>query len=169
MTQVVAQEPQISTTKDQKPVENSQLLQEKVISSLRKLSEEIGQISELIAEEKLVASQFFASLLKLMQPFTNAVEVSVSILPAQFGHSLQAYVDATGHLAIYFDDGTFELVDLTQQKNLDLTTMLIPDLLPKLKNLATMKRSSIANRIKILTEITKEMQRSSETLSSMEV
>ena len=140
---------------------------EEIINSLKSVADDIGQINELLTEEKLLVAQFFASLLKLMQPFTSAIAISPSALPAPFKNAKEAHIDPTGHLAVTFDDGLFELVDLAEQRNLDVMVAVIPDLLPKFKNLASAQKSKIEDRIKLLSTVTKEMQKISDSLSSV--
>jgi hypothetical protein len=42
---------------------------QELIESLKSTADDIGQISELTSEEKVLIIQFFSSLLKLMQPW----------------------------------------------------------------------------------------------------
>src|SRR4030066_1212589 len=76
-----------------------------LVDSLKSAADDIGQISELSSEEKLLVAEFFKSLLKLMQPLTQALPVTSSVLLQDFGSVIQAYIDPTGHLALLFEDG----------------------------------------------------------------
>jgi hypothetical protein len=149
------------------PSESKQKQIQEILDSLRSLADEIGQINELTSEEKLVVAQFFSSLLKLMQPFTSAIAVTPSALPPEFGNPTQAHIVPTGHLAATFSDGNFKLIDLADSKNLDFLISIIPDLMPKLKSLITAQKTKVENRIAFLSIVTKEMQRSSDTLSAV--
>jgi len=148
------------------PAENKQKQIQEILDSLRSLADEIGQINELTSEEKLVVAQFFSSLLKLMKPYTSAIAVTPSALPPEFGNPTQGYIVPTGHLAATFSDGNFKLIDLADSKNLDFLISIIPDLMPKLKTLISAQKSKIENRIAFLSIVTKEMQRSSDSLSA---
>ena len=101
-----------------------------------------------------------------MQPLASSIAVNQSALPAQLGDVVQAHIDPTGHLALIFEDGHFELKDLTEGKNRDLMTAVIGDVMPKFKNLTSQQKHKLENRIKILSNITKEIQKSSEALSA---
>jgi len=135
--------------------------------SLRSLADDIGQISELASEEKLLVTEFFASLLKLMQPLTTAVPVSTSALPAEIGNVVQAYVDPTGHLALLHEDGHMELKNLVEERNRDLMILVIQDIMPKFKTLTNAQKNKIENRIKFLSAVTKEIQKISGALSTL--
>ncbi len=132
------------------------------------MADDIGQISELLSEEKLFVTQFFASLMKLMKPFASSIAVPPSALPpVDFKNVAHAHIDPTGHLGILFNDGRFELRDLAEQGNLDLLITLIPEFLPKLKDFTSAHKNKIEGQIKFLSTVTKEMQRSSDALSAV--
>ncbi len=146
--------------------EKKQTVVREILNALRSVADDIGQINELLSEEQLLTAQFFSSLLKLMQPFSNAISVSLSVLPPIFKNATQAHVDPTGHLGVTFDNGLFKLVDLAEQKNLDLVMTIIPDILPKLKTLTSLHKNKIEDRIRFLSTVTKEMQKISDSLPS---
>jgi hypothetical protein len=79
---------------------------------------------------------------------------------------VQAHIDPTGHLILQFEDDHVELQDLSEEKNRDLMTAVIEDIMPKFKGLASMQKRKLENRIKLLSSITKEIQKSSEALSA---
>ena len=135
--------------------------------SLRSLADDIGQISELVSEEKLLVTEFFASLLKLMQPLTTAIPVSTSALPAEIGNVVQAHVDPTGHIALLHEDGHMELKNLIEERNRDLMILVIKDIMPKFKNLTSTQKNKIENRIQFLSAVTKEIQKISGALSTL--
>jgi len=139
---------------------------QELVESLKSTADDIGQISELSSEEKILVAQFFSSLLKLMQPLAPSIAVSQLALPAELGDVVQAYIDSTGHLILQFEDGHLELKDLSEEKNRDLMTAVIGDVMPKFKNLTSQQKHKLENRIKLLSSITKEIQKSSEALSA---
>ena len=53
-------------------LEKTQTSIQKLAEALKSMADDVGQISELAAEEKLLVTEFFKSLLKLMQPLTGA-------------------------------------------------------------------------------------------------
>ena len=169
MTQeaVVKQEPAEIYFQDAKHSEKrKQVATQELIESLKSTADDIGQISELTSEEKILVSQFFFSLLKLMQPLAPSIPVNQLALPVEIGDVIQAHVDPTGHLALIFADGHLELKDLSEDKNRDLMMAVIGDIIPKFKNLTSMQKRSLENRIKFISSITKEIQKSSEALSA---
>jgi hypothetical protein len=147
--------------------EKKQVTIQELLESLKSVADDIGQISELSGEEKLLAAQFFISLLKLMQPLASAIPVSISALPAEAGLAIQAYIDPTGHLALMHRDGRMELKNLSEEKNRDLMMAVIEDVMPKFKSLTNAQKRKVETRIKFLTAITKELQKISEALSTI--
>jgi proline dehydrogenase len=139
---------------------------QELVESLKSTADDIGQISELSSEEKILVAQFFSSLLKLMQPLAPSIAVDQLALPAELGNVVQAHIDPTGHLILQFEDGHLELKDLSEEKNRDLMTAVIGDVMPKFKNLTSQQKHKLENRIKLLSSITKEIQKSSEALSA---
>ncbi len=148
------------------PEKKKQVSIQELVESLKSTADDIGQISELSSEEKILVAQFFSSLLKLMQPLASSIAVNQLALPAQLSDVVQAHIDPTGHLALIFEDGHFELKDLTEGKNRDLLTAVIGDVMPKFKNLTSQQKRKLENRIILLSSVTKEIQKSSEALSA---
>lgn len=169
MTQetVIRQDPiELTVSQDSKAFEKKKSLSiQEIIESLKNTADDIGQISELSSEERILVSQFFVSFLKLMKPLSPSIPVNQQALPVQLSDTVQAYIDPTGHLALLFNDGHFELKDLTEEKNRDLMITVISDVLPKFKNMTTFQKRKIENRIKMLSSVTKEIQKSAEALS----
>ena len=139
---------------------------QELIESLKSTADDIGQISELTSEERILVTQFFSSLYKLMQPLASSMVVSQFALPAELGDVVQAHIDPTGHLVLMFSDGHVELRNLSDEKNRDLMTAIIGDVMPKFKNLTANQKRKLENRIKLLSSVTKEIQKSSEALSA---
>ena len=148
------------------PEKKKQMSIQELVESLKSTADDIGQISELSSEEKILVAQFFSSLLKLMQPLAPSIAVNQLALPAELGDVVQAHIDPTGHLILQFEDGHLELKDLSEEKNRDLMTAVIGDVMPKFKNLTSQQKRKLENRIKLLSSITKEIQKSSEALSA---
>jgi hypothetical protein len=139
---------------------------QELVEALKSTADDIGQISELSSEEKILVTQFFSSLLKLMQPLTSSIEVAQLALPAQFADVTQAHIDPTGHLVLQYIDGHVELRNLSEDKNRDLMMAVVSDVLPKFKSLTSMQKRKLENRIKLLSMVTKEIQKSSDALSA---
>jgi proline dehydrogenase len=164
----VKEEPQeLFTSQKPKQLERKrQASIQELVESLKSTADDIGQISELSSEEKILVTQFFSSLLKLMQPLSPAIAVEQSALPVELSGVVEAHIDPTGHLILLFQDDHVELKDLSEEKNRDLMTAVIEDVMPKFKSLASMQKRKLENRIKLLSSITKEIQKSSEALSA---
>ncbi|MEM2099236.1 MAG: hypothetical protein QXU99_05800 [Candidatus Bathyarchaeia archaeon] len=158
--------PEISLKENQHEKRTPATIQE-LVSSLKSVADDIGQINELTAEEKLLVAEFFKSLLKLTQPFVTSIPVDTAVLPVEIGNVIQAYIDPTGHLALLFQDGHMELKNLSEEKNRDLMITIVEEITPKFKNLTSAQKRRIENRIKFLSAITKEMQRISDALSTV--
>ena len=139
---------------------------QEIIESLKSTADDIGQISELSSEERILISQFFSALFKLMQPLTPSIAVDQLALPDELGNVIAAHVDPTGRLGLQFEDGHFELKDLSEEKNRDLMIAVMGDVVPKFKNLTSMQKRKLENRIKFISNVTKEIQKSSEAFSS---
>jgi hypothetical protein len=168
MTQeTVTKQPTAEISTRDEPPKKKQISVQELVESLKSVADDIGQISELSSEEKLLVAQFFKSLLKLMQPLTPAITVSLSALPTEPGMVTEAYIDPTGHLAMMYRDGHMELKNLSEDKNRDLMITVIEDIMPKFKSLTSAQKRKIENRIKFLTTVTKETQKISETLATI--
>ncbi len=144
-----------------------QISVQELVESLKSVADDIGQISELSSEEKLLVAQFFKSLLKLMHPLAPAMPVSNSALPTEPGLVTEAFIDPTGHLAMMYRDGHMELKGLDEEKNRDLMIAVVEDIMPKFKSLTSAQKRKIETRIKFLTSVTKELQKISETLAAV--
>ena len=156
----------LSSQEPKQAEKKKQITIQELVESLKSTADDVGQIIELTSEEKILVTQFFASLLKLMKPLSTSISVSQSALPPYLSDVTQAFVDPTGHLALLFEDGSMELKDLTEEKHRDLMGIVISDVLPKFKALTSMQKRKLENRIKMLSSVTKELQKSSDTLSS---
>lgn len=170
MTQETVTKPEpveLTVSEGLKQIEKKkQISIQELVESLKSTADDIGQISELSSEEKILVSQFFLSLFKLMQPLAPSIAVNHLALPSQVGDVVQAHIDPTGHLLLQFEDNHAELQDLSEEKNRDLMMTVIEDVVPKFKNLTSIQKHKLENRIKLLSSITKEIQKSSEALSA---
>jgi hypothetical protein len=155
----VLQEPKQAEKKKQVSIQE-------LVESLKSTGDDIGQISELSSEEKILVSQFFVSLFKLMQPLAPSIAVTQTALPTQVGDITQAFIDPTGHLVLQFEDGHVELKNLSEEKNREIMMAVVGDVVPKFKSLTSLQKRKLENRIKLLSSITKEIQKSSEALSA---
>ena len=163
----VKEEPQTPIAiQTSKPERKRQVSIQELVDSLKSTADDIGQISELSSEEKILVSQFFSSLLKLMQPLSPTIVVDQLALPAQLSDVTQAYLDPSGHLILKFQDDHVELKDLREEKIREIMTAVIEDAMPKFKGLANMQKRKLENRIKLLSSVTKEIQKSAEALSA---
>jgi hypothetical protein len=134
-----------------------------LLNSLRSIGDDIGQISELSSEEKLLVAQFFGSLLKLMKPLSPAISVTSTIKPFEREGVTQAFVDPKGHLSISHEDGRQEIKDLADEANRDLMVAVVEDIMPKFKELTSGEKHKIESRITFMTAVTKELQKISDT------
>jgi hypothetical protein len=148
------------------PEKKKQINLQEIVDSLKSTADDIGQISELTSEEKILVGQFFTSLLKLMQPLASSIAVNPTALPSQIAGANKANIDPTGHLVLQFDDGRIELRNLSEEKYRDLMMVVVEDVVPKFKSLTSQQKKKLENRIKMLSSITKEIQKSSEALSA---
>jgi hypothetical protein len=169
LTQEVIANPkpaELFSPQDLKQLENKkQISIQELVESLKSIADDIGQISELNSEEKILVAQFFSSLSKLMQPLASSIVVNQTALPAQLGDVIQAHIDPTGHLVLQFDNNHIELKDLRDEKNRDIMMAVVVDVMPKFKSLTSAQKNKLENRIKLLSSVTKEIQKSSEALS----
>jgi len=131
---------------------------EEVVETLRRLREDIGQISELSSEEENIVAAFALSFLKLMEPLTKALPVDVSVLPRELGFVEKANVVPKGDLVILYADGRMESLDLTDKDNRDLLIAVVSDVMPRFNSLISQRRSTIEKRITFLSSVTKELQ-----------
>lgn len=143
-----------------------QITLDELIASLKKLQDDIGQISELTSEEKRIVGVFFKSFLKLMQPLAKTISVSVASLPDELGNVMQANVDPKGNLMILFQDGQVEIRNLGEKNQRDLMICIMKDVIPKFKQLTSAHRNKIETRMNFLSSITKEIQTISNAFSA---
>ena len=150
-----------------KPNKEQETPIQELAAAMKSMAEDVGQISELASEEKLLVAEFLASLLKLMQPLTPSMPVSTSALPAEAGNVVKAYIDPTGHLALLHEDGHMELKNLSEEQNRDIMIMVVKDVMPKFKSLTSLQKRKIEKRIQFLSAVTNEIQKISGALTAL--
>jgi hypothetical protein len=138
---------------------------EELIESLKSVQDDIGQICELTSEEETLVTEFFESLLKLIQPLEITIQVSTEALPEELGDVAKASLDPTGQLMIEYSDERMVIKNLLEEENRDLMTTVLEDVLPKLKQIFSTRREKIERRMKFLSAITKEIQKMSRAFS----
>lgn len=139
---------------------------DEVITKLKRLREDVGQISELSSEEGGIVGAFSSSFLKLMESFAKTLPVDVSILPRRLGAIESANVIPKGELVLLFEDGRMESVDLTETENRDLLVSVLSDVMPKFNDLVTERRGKLERRITFLSDVTKELQTIADSLAA---
>ena len=137
---------------------------QELASAMKSMADDVGQISELASEEKLLVTEFFTSFFKLMQPLTPSMPISTSALPAEVGNIVKAYIDPTGHLALLHEDGHMELKNLDEERHRDIMIIVIKDVMPKFKSLTSSQKRKIEKRIQFLSAVTNEIQKISGAL-----
>lgn len=131
---------------------------EEVVETLRRLREDVGQISELSSEEGSIVRAFSLAFLKLMEPLAKALPIDVSVLPLDLGPVERANVVPKGDLVLLFTDGRMESIDLSVAENRDLLVAVMSDAMPRFNRLISQRRSKIEKRINFLSSVTRELQ-----------
>jgi hypothetical protein len=139
---------------------------EDLLSSMKGLQDDVGQISELRSEEKRVVDVFFESFLQLMRPLAKTMSVSLGALPAEFGGVVQANVDPKGNLILLYPEGQVEIRNLNDVGERDLMVCVMHDVMPKFKQLTSAHRREIESRMKFLSSVTQEIQKVSKAFAA---
>ncbi len=142
-----------------------QITLDELISSMKSLQDDIGQISELSSEEKRVVDVFFESFLTLMKPLAKTISVTPDSLPADLGHVVQANIDPKGNLMLIYKDGQVEIRNLSEKNQRELMICVMRDVMPKFKQLTSARRREIENRMKFLSSVTQEIQKISKAFA----
>lgn len=140
---------------------------EEVVATLRKLREDVGQISELSAEEGNIVAAFSLAFLKTMEPLTKTLAVDISILPREMGAMEKANIIPKGELVVLFRDGRMVSVNLKDPENRDLLIIVVSNVVPKFNALIAQRRSKIEERIAFLSDITRELQTIADSLTTV--
>ena len=149
----------------QKPQETKEKTLEDTLKFLDGIREETGQVFELTTEENMLVREFLASLLKIIQPLAQALPVSTSVLPEEWGKVSQASLDLTGQLLLLYPDETMKIINLTEQRHRELLLKITYDIMPTLKRLITSHRQKIEERVSFMSYITKELQKTAKAFS----
>jgi len=167
--------PQTPTTQDAKPPiiidaapnqGKPKTSEDKAMECMNELQEDVGQISELTAEEENLVTRFFDSLFRIMKPFGKTLEISTSALPENCaGKTSKAYLYLTGELVLVHASGEVEVLDLSEQENHDVLVRITGEIMAKLKVVINSYKSKTENRVKFLMAITKELQKVAEVFS----
>jgi len=131
---------------------------EEVIGTLRRLREDVGQISELSSEEGNIVDAFSFAFLKIMETLAKTLPVDVSILPRKMGAIDRANVVPEAELVALYRDGRMESFDLKEPENRDLLVDVVSNVTPKLNTLVALNRAEMERRIAFLSDVTKELQ-----------
>ena len=140
---------------------------EEVLESLKRLREDVGQISELSSEEGNLVRTFSLAFLKLMEPLAKNIPVNVEVLPRRLGRVERANIIPNGQLVLLHQNGRMESVDLLEVWNRDLLVTVVSDVLPKFKELVSERREKIEKRITFLSEITRELQKIADSFATV--
>ncbi|MFQ5837074.1 MAG: hypothetical protein ACE5HG_04385 [Candidatus Bathyarchaeia archaeon] len=135
------------------------------LKTLNDIREQTGQISELTTEENMLVKEFLAALLKIMKPLTRTLPVSIAVLPEEWGKVSQANLDLTGQLLILYPNGRMKSINLTEQRHRELLLKITYDIMPTLKRLVASHRQKIETRVRFMSTITKELQKSAKAFS----
>jgi energy-converting hydrogenase A subunit M len=165
-TERAKSEPTKSAPAKPEPTKPPQITLDELISSLKSLQDDIGQITELSSEEKRVVDVFFASFLTLMKPLAKTISVSPTALPNELGNVKQANVDPKGNLMLLYQDEEVEIRNLNEKSHRDLMICVMKDVMPKFKRLTSAHRRKIEDRMKFLSSVTQEIQKISKAFSA---
>lgn len=137
---------------------------QKFIEPLKAMQEEVGQICELISEEKNYVAALFESMRRIMHSLRITIHVSPSALDVNSENVVKAIIDPTGQLMVLYKDERMELKNLSDEDNRDLLISVIKDAMPKLKLSASSYRQRIEARIRLISAATNELQKIAKAL-----
>ena len=147
------------------PPEGASISLEEIIDALRRMREDVGQISELNSEEGKLVEAFSLALLKLMKPLAKAIPVDPSALPREMVDVERANINPRGELIVLYGDGGMESIDLIDEANRDLLVEVVGDVIPKFNKLISERRAKIEKRMSFLAAVTRELQNIAEAFS----
>ena len=146
--------------------ESQKISKEDAIKFLKEIQENAGQISELTMEEDNLVKEFFNSLLKIIKPFSKTVEISVSSLPEKYhGKIGKAYLYITGQIALVYESGELEIINLQEQENHELLVDITGEIMLKLKFVINSYKAKTEKRVKFLMPVAKELQKVAKVFS----
>jgi len=164
-----AQETQPNITIDSKPAtenQNKKTTEEQATEALKEIQENVGQIAELTIEEDNLVKELFNFLLKILKPFAKTLEISPSSLPEDYSkRTNKAYLYIDGQLALVFNSGEAEILNLTEEENRQILVDISGEIMKKLTIIINEHKAKIEKRVKFLMQITKELQKVAEVFS----
>ena len=131
---------------------------EDIIEAIRKLKEDVGQLSELSSEENLVVDAFSKAFMEVMSPLAKALPVDVGVLPEELGIIERANIIPQGELVLLHSDGRMTSMDLTSSDNRDLLVQVIGNVMPRFNSFIAERRQNVEKRLSFLSNVTKELQ-----------
>ena len=131
---------------------------DEIMETIRRLREDVGQISELSSEEGLVVDAFSKAFMLVMSPLTQTLPVDVSVIPSEYGPVERANIIPQGKLVLLHRDGNMTSIDLTEVENRDLLVRVIADVMPRFNTFISKRRQRIEKRLSYLSSVTKELQ-----------
>jgi len=131
---------------------------EDIIGAIRKLKEDVGQLSELSSEENLVVDAFSKAFMEVMSPLAKALPVDVNVLPEELGIVERANIIPQGELVLLHADGRMASIDLTSSDNRDLLVQVIGNVMPRFNSFIAERRQNVEKRLSFLSNVTKELQ-----------
>jgi hypothetical protein len=97
------------------------------------LSARVKKIAKLNSEEKLFVSELLATLKNVPQQMLS-IAVSTSGFPVGIGGFTQARLDSAGQLILTSEDGTLQVMDLSETRNRKLMMAVVGDIVSKFKD-----------------------------------
>lgn len=147
-------------------IEEQRISKEEAVEFLKEIQGNAGQISEIAMEEENLVTEFFNALLKILKPFSETLEISVSSLPERYNESVgRAYLHFNGELVLVYKNGDIEIINLEDQKNHEILVEITGEIMQKLKTIINSYKSQIEKRVKFLLPITKELQKVAKVFS----
>jgi len=131
---------------------------EDIIAAIRKLKEDVGQLSELSSEENLVVDAFSKAFMEVMSPLAKALPVDIRVLPKELGIIKRANIIPEGELVLLHEDGSMTSIDLTSSDKRDLLVQIIGNVMPRFNSFIAERRQNVEKRLSFLTNVTKELQ-----------
>lgn len=158
-------EPQV-TVEATPTQEEEKTTKEEATEFLKEMQEKAGQISESEMEEESLVNEFFNSLLKILKPFSETLEISVSSLPGSYNEQVsKAHLYLTGQLVLVYRNGEVKILNLVDKENHELLVEITGAIMAKLKSVIDSYKSETEKRVKFLMPITQELQKVAKVFS----
>ena len=136
--------------------ETSRILNDQIQESLKVLSEETLQLSELIWQEAKLTKEFCAVLKQVLKQLKISFNLPVNIL-AQGQRIQQAILNSEAHLILINDKNEVESKALEDYPP-DVISNLISHIVPELSKSLTLYRQKIAMRIDLFDRVNRELR-----------